>query len=143
MNGFERRRLAYWASPEWGAWWTYMKRPGRLVRYSSLAALLMLAMILSACGVSPLSPGDSIPLMSGMVRDAITNAPLANATVEAQGHSTVSAADGTYSFPRLSYSPALVVTARKDGYRDYSETLQATRETSAYGIFRDIRLIPR
>lgn len=142
MNGLDGARWRT-ASPERGRMWTYMTRPEKLLPNSSLAAFLMLAMILSACGASPLDPDDSIPLMSGTVRDAITNAPLSNATVEAQGHSTVSAADGTYSFPRLSYSRALTVTARKDGYRDYSETLQATRETSAYGIFRDIRLIPR
>ena len=122
-----------------------MKRLGRLRRNSSLGgtALLVLALIISGCSVSPTGPGDAVPLMAGTVRDATTNAPLSNATVRAQGHSTVSAADGRYSFPRLAFSPALVVTATKDGYRDYSETLQATRETSGYGIFRDIRLTPR
>ena len=121
-----------------------MNRLGRLRRNSSLggAALVVLAMTLSAC-VSPLGPADYIPGMSGTVRDATTNAPLSNATVRAQGSSTVSDADGRYSFPRLSFSSALVITATKDGYRDYSETLPATPETSAYGIFRDIRLTPR
>ena len=118
-----------------------MKMPGRLRRCPSLGFVaLILMMIPAACNVSPLGPSDYIPGMSGTVRDSATNAPLPNATVEAQGRSTVSSADGSYSFPRLSFSSALVVTAKKDGYRDYSETLQATPETSAYGIFRDIRM---
>ena len=144
MNRLGPRRLASCARP--GArMGDYMNRLGRQRRSLSLggAALVVLAMILSACSVSPLGPGDFIPVMAGTVRDATTNAPLSNATVRAQGSSTVSDADGRYSFPRLSFSPALVITATKDGYRDYSETFPATRETSGYGIFRDIRLTPR
>lgn len=97
-------------------------------------------MMLSACADSPLSPRDDIPIISGTVRDSVTNAPISNATVEVQARSTVSATDGRYSFSRLSYSSRLVVTAKKDGYRDYSETLQATPENAAYGIFLDIQM---
>jgi len=122
-----------------------MNRAERRRRHASLggAGLVALAMTLSACVSSPLGPADYIPGMSGTVRDATTNAPLSKATVRAQGSSTVSGADGRYYFNRLSYSSALLVTATKDGYHDYSTTLRATPETSAYGIFQDIRLTPR
>ena len=98
---------------------------------------MLLAMILSFCSVSPTGPDDDIPVMSGTVRDATTKAPLSNGTVRTQGSSTVSDADGeVFVPPALSFSPALVITATKDGHRDYSETFPATPETSAYGIFR-------
>lgn len=78
--------------------------------------------------------------MSGYVRDAGSSAPLAGATVQAQGQSTVSEADGRYSFERLSFDSSLTITARREGYRDYSETLNAIPANAAYGIFRDIRM---
>ena len=103
-------------------------------------ALCCLAAMIAACGGLSLADPSYIPGMSGIVRDAVTNAPISGATVQAQGKASVSEQDGAYSFDRLSFSSSLTITARKEGYRDYSETIDGRRETSGYGILRDIKM---
>src|SRR5688572_27852329 len=79
-------------------------RGGNHVRLYALAYIplvVLVAPVLSSCS-SPNLP-DAIPGLNGTVRDAESNTPIAGATVQAAGKSTVSEANGWYSFGSLSY----------------------------------------
>jgi len=107
-----------------------------------LLAALVLAAVMSGCEVdSPLGPGSDIPGMGGTVRDSASNATIAGVTIRVKDSSTVSGANGRYQFSSLgSFTSSLRITARKDGYVEYSATIDASRENAGYGIFYDISM---
>jgi len=104
-----------------------------------LAAFLV-AFSMAGCMDSLLGPGSKIPVVSGTVRDAASSATIPGATVEVGDHSTVSAADGSYSFGSMEFNSSLKIRARKDGYVEYATTIDASRENAGYGVFHDIRM---
>jgi len=81
-------------------------------------------------GLSPQPTG----IISGTVTDADTEEAIANATVTADGYSTTTAADGTYTLADLPVG-TYTVTASATGYADASQTIDVVENLTTTADF--------
>ena len=131
MSGYGRSVAAPEPAPARGGG-VGVPRPGRGYRFPLVMALVILAVVLLA-----IAPWDLLlpkVAVSGSVRDAVSDEPLAGARV-AYGPATVATGpDGTFAVGRASLTESLV--AESDGYHPAEVSIFPPRQQS-------IRLAPR
>jgi hypothetical protein len=93
-----------------------------------LAVGLALALVWAGCGMN--EPSGTAVSLTGLVREAVTNALLAGVTVTVQSKSATTGADGRYVIENLTAGSA-EVRATRQGHTNLTQTVALSGETTA------------
>jgi hypothetical protein len=104
---------------------------GKAMKIARVFLLLIAAALLAACNDDSLPPSAKYVIVKGVVVDALTTTPIANATVTVDSALVAhTAADGTFSIANVpSGSVDYAVVA--EGYRNFNDSITVEPSSTA------------